>query len=107
MKCWDWKSKDKAWQEISLPESKYNVYLVGHLEAMVRESAYNLCILENGGDTAVLNKAHGESYSRAVNLFQIACRTLRSFSPTAEEYIKATYVPKASNHYCANEGERQ
>jgi len=65
----------------------YSRALINHLEAHVRETAYNLCRIE------AESPERGEAYSRAVSLYELACQSLRTFSETAEEYIRATYNP--------------
>jgi hypothetical protein len=62
--------------------------LVHQARIMVRETAYNLAVLEVSDS--------GEAYSRACHLYCLACDLLHdvSESANASEFIRATYQPK-------------
>lgn len=86
MYCMDQRPSGE-WFQIAVDNTRYSRYLINHLEAMVRETAYNVCRLEADG-------FQGEEYSRAADLYRTACRTLKAFSPAADTYISETYNPR-------------
>lgn len=74
----------------NVTRAEYQATLISKLRDMVRETGYSAMRYLAEDTTRVRDYA----YSRNVELWRMACDTLRTFDSDAEQFINTTYQPE-------------